>query len=102
MEAGRGLPNARAHCRDLLLLVGDPFDIPEIFKKNRDGFAANLKHIGFVQIQKSAFAFPYPCGEELEVLADFHQVTNFIHIIVADSISNDNKVKKHFSLKNPK
>ena len=74
------------------------FDIPETHKKSRDGFAANLKRIGFIQMQKSAFVFPYPCVEELEVLANFHGVVEFLRIIEARSISNDEKLRKHFKL----
>ena len=74
------------------------FDIPETHKKGRDGFAANLKRIGFIHIQKSAFVFPHPCIEELEVLADFHDVAKFLNFIEARSVSNDEKLRKHFKL----
>lgn len=74
------------------------FDIPEAHKNSRDGFAANLKRIGFIQIQKSAFVFPHPCLEELEVLADFHGVAHFLNFIEARSISGDEKLRKHFKL----
>ncbi len=74
------------------------FDIPETYKKSRDGFAANLKRVGFIQIQKSAFVFPHPCTGELEVLADFHDVAKFLNFIEASSISDDEKLRKHFKL----
>jgi len=75
------------------------FDVPETEKTNRDGFAANLKRLGFVQIQKSAFAFPYPCFEEIEVLADFHQVAEYITCITAEFLDPAGGLEKKFKLK---
>ena len=74
------------------------FDIPEEFKKSRDGFATNLKRIGFTQIQKSAFAFPYPCFEELAVLMDFHKVRPFVTCILAERMEHSRQLEKLYSL----
>mgnify|MGYP001594731435 CR=1 FL=1 len=74
------------------------FDIPEEFKKSRDGFAANLKRIGFTQIQKSVFAFPYPCFEELAVLMDFHKVRPFATCILAEQLEHSRRLEKLYSL----
>lgn len=74
------------------------FDIPEEFKKSRDGFAGNLKRIGFSQIQKSAFAFPYSCFEELAVLMDFHKVHPFVTCIVAEKLEHSQRLEKLYSL----
>lgn len=75
------------------------FDIPEEFKKNRNSFAAGLKRMGFTQIQKSCFALPYPCLDELEVLADFHEVRPFVTFLVAESLENSKKLEKLYKLK---
>jgi len=74
------------------------FDIPEEFKKSRDGFASDLKRIGFVPIQKSAFVFPHPCFEELEVVADFHGVGSFVTFAVVEKLQRDAPLKRHFKL----
>lgn len=74
------------------------FDIPETEKKRRDGFAANLKRLGFLQVQKSAFVYPYPCFEELEVLADFHRVKPYLTWMVADSMTPSAQFRKRFKL----
>lgn len=74
------------------------FDIPETYKQNRDGFAANLKRLGFVQIQKSVFAFPYPCFEEIEVLADFHHVRPFLTCAMAETLFPTKSLERHFKL----
>lgn len=74
------------------------FDIPEEFKKERDGFARDLKRIGFAKIQKSVFAFPYPCFEELEILMDFHDVRRFVRLVVAEALEYSRSLEKIFKL----
>lgn len=74
------------------------FDIPEEFKKNRNSFAAGLKRMGFVQIQKSCFTFPFPCLDEIEVLADFHKVRPFVTFLVAASLEGSKKLAHRFKL----
>lgn len=74
------------------------FDIPEEFKKNRNSFAAGLKRMGFVQIQKSCFAFPFPCLDEIDVLADFHEVRSFVTFLVAESLEGSKALARRFKL----
>lgn len=74
------------------------FDVPETSKTHRDGFAANLKRLGFIQIQKSVFALPHPCFEEVELLADFHEVAQYITCIKTDFVKPDTLIRKHFKL----
>ncbi len=74
------------------------FDIPETEKKRRDGFAGNLKRIGFLQVQKSAFAYPYPCFEEIEALADFHQVCPYLTYMTVESMTPSSQFLKRFRL----
>jgi|GEM_PF-3245548 len=75
------------------------FDVPETLKTRRDGFAANLKRLGFAQIQKSVFVLPHPCFEEVELLADFHQVALYITCIEGNYMEPGGPLKKHFKLK---
>ncbi|MDO8552173.1 MAG: CRISPR-associated endonuclease Cas2 [bacterium] len=74
------------------------FDIPNQMKSARDAFAATLKRLGFERYQKSVFICPYPCEEELEVIADYFNITNNIEIAVAERITHENSFKKIFGL----
>jgi len=74
------------------------FDIPEEFKKNRNSFAVGLKRMGFVQIQKSCFTFPFSCLDEIEVLADFHEVRPFVTFLVAESLEGSKTLARRFKL----
>ena len=75
------------------------FDIPNPLKTARDAFAATLKRLGFIHVQKSVFISPYPCEEELEVVADYFGVADCIEIIIAERIWHEQKYKSHFGLK---
>jgi len=74
------------------------FDIPEEFKKNRNSFAVGLKRMGFIQIQKSCFTFPFPCLDEIEVLADFHEVRSFVTFLVVESLEGSKTLARRFKL----
>ena len=74
------------------------FDIPNYAKRSRDAFAATLKRLGFLPIQNSVFVCPYPCEEELEVVADFYGVSENIDIIVAEHITKEKEWKRVFGL----
>ena len=41
------------------------FDIPTDKESQRQAFKKRLKNIGAYMVQKSVFAFPYPCQEEI-------------------------------------
>ena len=74
------------------------FDIPNEMKSARDMFAGTLKRFGFERIQKSVFVYPYPCEEELEVVAEYLGIADHIDIILADRITRENSYKKTFGL----
>jgi len=44
------------------------FDVPEKRKHSRDSLRRYLQNLGFYQLQKSAFVYPYPCADELDVV----------------------------------
>lgn len=75
------------------------FDIPEKKKKiARDALREKLKKLNFFLLQKSVWVHPYPCENEIQLIAEIFEVTPYIQIILADTISNDVKVKAHFKL----
>lgn len=75
------------------------FDIPEKKKKvAREALREKLKKLNFFQLQKSVWVHPFPCENEIQLVAEIFEVTPFINIIIADKISNDIKTKTHFNL----
>ncbi len=75
------------------------FDIPHTFRKSiRNAFTIKLKRLGFSLLQKSVWVHAYPCENEIRFLAEALQVSRFVHIIVAESLTNDVKLYRHFQL----
>lgn len=72
------------------------FDIPEKYKWARDSLRFYLKRMGFYQLQKSAFASPHPCREEVGFLGKIYGLDEEIRLIETNNISYDDDLKKYF------
>lgn len=75
------------------------FDIAELKKKHREAFRGKLKQLGFYQLQKSVWAYPYDCRAEIDLLRDFFGLDKEeLRLILAESIGSDRKIRKNFGL----
>ncbi|MBI2062454.1 MAG: CRISPR-associated endonuclease Cas2 [Candidatus Yanofskybacteria bacterium] len=75
------------------------FDIPGSLNAKRDSLRRKLKHIGFLMIQRSVFAFPYPCEEELSDICRKLKISDYVDMVVAESIgSREEELVKLFNL----
>lgn len=74
------------------------FDIPEKKKPAREALRHRLQLLGFVQIQKSAWACPWSCENEIQLLAELFEITPYVQFVIAEKISNDIKLRSHFGL----
>lgn len=72
------------------------YDLPIRFKVTRNAFRWKLKELGFFQLQKSTWVYPFPCEREVMFVADFFGVQKYIEILEVNKISNDKKLKAHF------
>ena len=76
------------------------YDIKEERKKMREQLKDALRNVGFVAIQKSVWAYPYPCEDLLVMLrADFGVGKEVLYVVV-EKLENDNWVRNHFHLDN--
>jgi len=73
------------------------FDIPEERKKIRDSFRSHLKRLGFHEFQKSVFAIPYPCEDEITILTNFHGLKDSVRYLEA-KLSYDEDLRKSFKV----
>ena len=74
------------------------FDVPERRKRIRDLLRREMRGVGFLRIQDSAWLYPYDCEEFISLLkADLHIGKDVLYAVV-DSIDNDAWVRKHFGL----
>ena len=75
------------------------FDIPQELHNTRNLFRHRLKTLGFVTLQKSVYVFPYPCEEELGDLCRNYNISDYVSIIIADSIGvHQDEIKRHFDV----
>lgn len=75
------------------------FDIPEKLRNARDALRSKLKNLGFHEVQKSVFIFPYPCENEINFIIEFFNLRKYVRIGVLNSIDNELHLKTIFKLK---
>jgi hypothetical protein len=74
------------------------YDIPEKFKKERDHFKDKLKKSGFYKVQKSLWAYPYECKEEIAIISQNLSISPFVVYLNTDYLPIQSTLKKHFGL----
>lgn len=74
------------------------FDIPEQKKVNRDIFRQKLKSLGFFPLQKSIFAYPYHCKDEVDFLKHNYDITDHVTYIEARFLDKQNHLQNYFQV----
>jgi len=74
------------------------FDIPEKRKSARDELRSVLQTIGFVQVQKSVWAYPYDCRDAIELIRKKYQLTKEVRYFVVEDIEFDRELREQFEL----
>lgn len=74
------------------------FDIPENLKKARDALRWKLKQLGFHELQKSIFVFPYECKDEIDFVIEVFHLRKYVRYGIFDFIDNDLHLRKIFRL----
>ena len=72
------------------------FDIPEKNRASRDTLRAKLLTLGFRQIQKSVYVYPFECTKEIFELSDRLDVKKSVLIMIAEIIQGENRIVKFF------
>lgn len=74
------------------------FDIPEKRKCLREKIRNTLRAIGFNQLQKSVWVYPYDCEDLIALLKTDFKVGKDLLYLVVDEIENDKKLLHMFQL----
>ena len=75
------------------------FDIPHENRLVREALRGFLKRLGFCQVQKSVWAYPYDCRDEIKLIRDFFGVPpSQLCLIVAAEIEQAYELRKRFKL----
>lgn len=72
------------------------FDIPEKKRAFRNILRGHLKTIGFIELQKSAFIFPFPCEKEIACLTELYNAASFVRVATVQAIDNEKSLTQRF------
>ena len=75
------------------------FDIPVGKNKNRLAFTERIKKLGFVMIQKSVWAYPFECYEELMILRKFYEIEKHVTYCEVVEVEDELGWRKRFNQK---
>lgn len=75
------------------------FDIPEKLRNARDALRIKLRELGFHELQKSVFVFPYECKDEVDFIIEFFEVRKYVRYGVLRFIDNDLHLRNIFELR---
>ena len=68
------------------------FDIPEEKHYLRDIIRCKIEKLGFIQIQKSVYVYPFECKEEINALCYFTGAKEFLKYMIADIIEGEEDI----------
>lgn len=74
------------------------FDVPNKKSKNRYAFTQQIKNMGFRLMQKSVWAYPYHCHEEIMILRKFYEIEKYVTYIETKFVEDEPVWKSKFDL----
>lgn len=73
------------------------FDVPNWKSKNRLAFTDNLKRLGFVMIQKSVWAYPFPCHDEIMILRKYYDIEKHVTYLETAMVEDEHLLRNRYS-----
>lgn len=80
------------------ILIFDIPSKPKIYNLAREALRNKIKELGFYQMQKSTWAYPYECEDELLFIAEAFEVQKHIEILTVEKMLHENLLKHKFHL----
>ena len=74
------------------------FDIPEKKRRARDALRNKLRELGFLELQKSVFIYPFSCRDEIDFITEYFEIRPYVRYIEARFINNEAELKLKFNL----
>ena len=72
------------------------FDIPEKDRALRNFIRGKLYKMGFIQVQKSVFVYPFECTAEINFLCDYSGGREYIKYMIADIFEGEEEIAVRF------
>ncbi|MDO8522998.1 MAG: CRISPR-associated endonuclease Cas2 [bacterium] len=74
------------------------FDVPEKNRQARDALRSKLRELGFYELQKSVFIFPYECKDETDFIIEIFDIRRHVRYGILESVTNEAELLRHFDL----
>lgn len=74
------------------------FDVPEKKRRARDALRLEMKKLGFLELQRSVWVYPYDCRDAIDFLVEFFEMRNYVRYLVVSEMSHDADLRIHFKL----
>ncbi len=74
------------------------FDVPENRRWARDILRSKIKSLGFIELQKSVWIYPYNCKNIIKLITNFFEIEKFVQYMTVSDITNEKEMKLKFNL----
>lgn len=74
------------------------FDIPEHLKTGRNALSLKLQQLGFFQMQKSVYIFPYECKNEIDFIVEIFELKPYVRFLIVKESDIDIDLRRRFHL----
>ncbi len=74
------------------------FDVPEKNRQARDALRGKLRELGFYELQKSVFVFPYECRDEIDFVIEIFDVRRHVRYGILENVTNEAELLQYFDL----
>jgi DNA-binding transcriptional regulator PaaX len=92
------IPKPKAWDGKWRILIFDIPTRPKLYNLAREALRKKVKELGFQQIQKSVWAYPYECEDELLFVAEIFEVQKYIEILTVEKMLYMDDLKRKFQL----
>lgn len=72
------------------------FDVREKIRYSRDIFRDKLRNLGFIQIQKSVYVYPFECAAEIKEISRRLGIEQYVLIMISEIIQGEEKIIEGF------
>ena len=74
------------------------FDIPEKEREARNILRETIQRLGFIQLQQSAWLYPYPCQKEIDFICHFYNIKDYVLYLETRNLDNPERFLEHFAI----
>lgn len=74
------------------------YDVPKEKNWARNTIRETLKRLGFLQLQKSVYLYPYPCSEAVEFLRELFGIGENVTLLTVGYLEDEDAYKEYFDI----